>query len=175
MEFTQKKIDEELFQVKEEINNLKTEVNAIEDDLLNADEVSAKLIELEDRSWGNNPRIDDIKEEPDETWEACEKQIQNIIADKLGIESDAEIDRCHRIGPHKTKTGQNQDRPGTIVCRLNRFKDKQHILINSKKLKNTGIYIYENFSKDTKDTWEQVLDKLRSSKLKILKILSMIL
>ena len=93
----------------------------------------------------------------------------------MGIESDVEIDRCHRIGPHKTKTGQNQDRPGTIVCRLNRFKDKQHILINSKKLKNTGIYIYENFSKDTKDTWEQVLDKLRSSKLKILKILSMIL
>ena len=49
LEFTQKKIDEELFQVKKEIKNLKTEVKAIEDDLLNADEVSAKLIELEDR------------------------------------------------------------------------------------------------------------------------------
>ena len=58
MEFTQKKIDEELFQVKKEIKNLKTEVKAIEDDLLNADEVSAKLIELEDRSRRNNLRID---------------------------------------------------------------------------------------------------------------------
>ena len=46
----QKKIDKELFQVKKEIKNLKTEVKAIEDDLLNADEVSAKLIELEDRT-----------------------------------------------------------------------------------------------------------------------------
>ena len=27
--------------------------------------------------------------------------------DKLS--SDVEIDRCHRIGPHKTKTGQNRD------------------------------------------------------------------
>ena len=77
------------------------------------------------------------------------KKIQNIIADKLGIESDVEIDRCHRIGPRKTKTGQNRDRPRTVVCRLNRFKDKQRILNNAKKLKNMGIYIYENFSKDT--------------------------
>ena len=103
MEFTQKKIDEELFQVKKEIKNLKTEVKAIEDDLLNADEVSAKLVELEDRSRRNNLRIDGIKEEPNETWEACEKKIQDIIADKMGIESDVKIDRCHRIGPRKTK------------------------------------------------------------------------
>ena len=60
MQFTQKKIDEELFQVKKEIKNLKTEVKAIEDDLLNADEASAKLIELEDRSRRNNLRIDRI-------------------------------------------------------------------------------------------------------------------
>ena len=74
MKFTQKKFDEELFQVKKEIKNLKTEVKAIEDDLLNADEVSAKLIELEDRSRRNNLRIDGIKEEPNKTWEACEKK-----------------------------------------------------------------------------------------------------
>ena len=132
LEFTQKKIDEELFQVKKEIKNLKTEVKAIEDDLLNADEVSAKLVELEDRSRRNNLRIDGIKEEPNETWEACEKKIQDIIADKMGIESDIEIDSCHRIGPGKTKTGQNRDRPRTVVCRLNRFKDKQRILNNAK-------------------------------------------
>ena len=85
LEFTQKKFDEELFQVKKEIKNLKTEVKTIEDDLLNADEVSAKLIKLEDRSRRNNLRIDGIWEEPNETWEACEKKIQNIIADKFGI------------------------------------------------------------------------------------------
>ena len=118
----------------------------MEDDLLNADEVSAKLVELEDRSRRNNLRIDGIKEEPNETWEACEKKIQDIIADKMGIESDVEIDRCHRIGPRKTKTGQNQDRPRTVVCRLNRFKDKQHILNNAKKTKKHGhLYIWGFF------------------------------
>ena len=70
----------------------------MQDDLLNADEISAKLIELEDRSRRNNLQIDGIKEE-----------IQNTLADKLEIKSDVEIDRCHKIGPRKTKAGQNRD------------------------------------------------------------------
>ena len=74
------------------------------------------------------------------------KKIQNIIADKLGIESDVEIDRCHRIGPRKTKTGQNRDWPRTVVCRLNRFKDKQRILNNAKKTGKHGhLYIWRFF------------------------------
>ena len=66
---------------KKEIKNSKTEV---EDDLSNADEVSAKLIELEVRSRRNNLQIDGIKEEPYQTWKVYEKKFQNIIADKLG-------------------------------------------------------------------------------------------
>ena len=79
----------------------------------------------------------------------------------MGIESDVEIDGCHRIGARKTKTGQNRDRLHAVLCRLNRFKDKQRIL-NNAKLKNTGIYMYEDISKDTmelrKSLWEQVLE-----------------
>ena len=37
------------------------------------DDTSAKLIELEDKSRRNNLRIDSIKKQPNETWEACEK------------------------------------------------------------------------------------------------------
>ena len=113
--------------------------------MLNVDKVSAKLIELEDRSRRNNLRIDGIKEEPNDTWEACEKNPK--IADKLGIDSDIKIERCHWIGPRKTKTGQNLDRPCTVVCSLNRFKDKQRNLNNAKKnMKNTGNFINEDFS-----------------------------
>ena len=39
------------------------------------------VIELEGRSPRNNLRIDCIKEEPNETWEAL-KKTQNIITDK---------------------------------------------------------------------------------------------
>ena len=82
--------------------------------------------------------------------------------DKLGIESDIEIDRCHIIGPCKARADQNRDQPCTVVCRLDRFKDKQCILYNAKKLKKMGIFIYEDFLKDTmelrKSLWEQVLE-----------------
>ena len=53
----------------------------------------------------------------------------------MGIERDVEIDRYHRIGPRKIKTSQIWDRPRTVVCRLNRLKDKQRILNNAKKKK----------------------------------------
>ena len=84
------------------------------------------------------------------------KRIQSII--KLGRESDLEIDKCHRIGPRKTKTGQDRDRSRTVVCRLNKFKGKQNILHNVKKLKNINIFVYKDFSKDAmkpiKSLWE---------------------
>ena len=53
---------------------------------------------------------------------------------KISLHSDVEIDRCHRIGPRKTKTGQDWDGPCTI---------------DAGKLKNTGISLYKDFSKDT--------------------------
>ena len=82
------------------------------------------------------------------------------------------------IGPCKSKTGQNRDRPRTVVRRLNRFEDKQCILNNAKKLKNTGIYIYEDFSKDTMELrklqWEQVLEYRKQNKFACLNYRSII-
>ena len=49
------------------------------------------------------------------------KKVQNIITDKLGIENELEIDRSRLV---KQKRYQDRGRPRTVVCRLNRFKDK---------------------------------------------------
>ena len=84
------------------------------------------------------------------------KKIQYIITNKLGIESDVEVDRCHRIGPRK----KNRPRSGPITYRcfiFNRYKDKQRILNDAKKLKNTGIFMYECFSKELYGTWKVTL------------------
>ena len=51
-------------------------------------------------------------------------------------------------------------RPRTGVCRLLRYKDKQRIILSSKKLKNIGIFIYEDFCKDTMDLRKQLWDKV---------------
>ena len=71
--------------------------------------------------------------------------MQDIVKNKLGITAETEFDRCHCTGKFK----KNQAKPRTIVCRLLRFKDKEKILQNSKKVKNTGTSIYEDFCKET--------------------------
>ena len=97
---------------------------------MDPEEVSSKLIELEDRSRRNNLRIDGIKEKPKETWEECEENVQEMIKENLGITEPTETDRCHRISKRK-----KPNRPRTVICRITKFKDKQKILKNAKYLK----------------------------------------
>ena len=56
----QSQLDKELGNVKKDITKLENNIKSIEKDLLDPDDVSAKLIELEDRSRRNNLRIDGL-------------------------------------------------------------------------------------------------------------------
>ena len=53
------------------------------------------------------------------------------------------IERAHRTGKKK----ENKDR--VIVAKFLNYKDKEMIMKSSKKLKNTGIYINEDFAEET--------------------------
>ena len=165
LEFTQEQLDEELAKLKNDVGKIQTDMKYIEDDLLDSEYVMGKLIELEDRSRRSNLRIDGVEETPNETWDICEGKVQDIVKSKLGITAEIEFDRCHR----NSKFKKNQAKPRTIVCRLLRFKDKEKILQNSKKLKNTGTFIYEDFCKETmelrKSLWEEVLEHRRQNKI----------
>ena len=129
--------------MKSNISKEKSDMQVLEDDLLDPNEVSKKLIELEDRSRRNNLRFDGLTEDPNETWDDCERKVQDVLLNKLNIEGNIEIDRCHPFGKCRGS------RPRTIVCRFLRFKDKQKILKNVKKLKDIGIFICEDFCSDT--------------------------
>ena len=89
------------------------------------------------------------------------------------INEHIEIDCYHRLSKKK-----NQNRPRTIVCRITKFKEKQKILKNAKLLKNTGIFIYENFCKDTmelrKELWQEVLEYRRQNKFAYLNYRSIV-
>ena len=101
-----------------------------------------KLIELEDRSRHNNIRIDGIEEEQYEIWDRCEEKVQKVIKEKLGIEDEVEIDRCHRMKNNGKDRSNNErnSRPRTIIFRLLRFKDKQRIIQSSKKTEEYSYF-----------------------------------
>ena len=124
--------------------------------------IKQKLRDLEDRARRNNLRIDGIVENAKESWEDTEEKLQNMFSTKLGLDSIV-IERAHRASPTKKQKEKNE--PRTIVMKLLNFKDKVNILKNARKLKGTGIYINEDFSKETTDIrkklWDDVI-KLRN-------------
>ena len=69
------------------------------------------------------------------------------MKNNLGFATELEIDRCHRA-KSRDQSDQDEGRPGTIICRFNKFKDKQKILNNIKKLRETAIY--KDFQKKTR-------------------------
>ena len=114
LEFTQGEVKEEITCIKDDLNQVKTDLQELREDVTN------KLIELEDRSRRNNIRIDGIEDDQNETWDSCEEKVQKLIKEKLGLENEVEIERCHRM-KNKNKDQSNNERrsrPRTIVCKL---------------------------------------------------------
>ena len=65
--FTQAEVKEEITNIKDNLNQVNTELQELGEDVLDPGYVTNKLIELEDRSRRNNIRIDGIEEEQHET------------------------------------------------------------------------------------------------------------
>ena len=119
-EFTQDQLEGEINNIKENIKHLEKSIKRIEDDLLDPNDISPRLIELEDRSRQNNLHIDNIEETLKVTWEDCEIKIQELIKKNLKINEHIKIGRCHRLSKIK-----NQNCPRTNICCIIKFKEKQ--------------------------------------------------
>ena len=77
----------------------------------------------------------------------------------LDITDAIDFERCHRI-PAPMNSSKNQNHPWTIICKVTKFKDKQKILKYAKCQKDTGIFIYEDFCKDTTDLQKKLWNKI---------------
>ena len=79
-------------------------------------------------------------------WSTCARTNRG----EYGLTDTIEFERCHRISA-QTNSSKNHNHSQTIICKVTKFKDKQKILKSAKCLKDTGIFIYEDFCKDTMD------------------------
>ena len=116
------------------INHLQPDIN----------EIYEKMRDIEDRARRNNLRFEGIRDDLNEDWAESEKKLKIVIQDKLGLDADnIIIERAHRIG----KKNDKKDR--IIVARFLNYKDRELILKSRFKLKETGIYINEDYSDET--------------------------
>ena len=114
----------------------------------NITQLKDKTVDLEDRGRRNNLVVFGIAEPPKNSTENCEEIITGLIKQHgiADFSGDYVFDRVHRLGPRRSN---NQGRPRPIICRFNSFKDKEHVLRHSFKLKGTNYGIAEDFSKVT--------------------------
>ena len=85
---------------------------------------------LKDQSRQNNLRVDGVKERPNETWEDCEKELDILFKEILGIKEEEVVEGMYRVKADKNKKGST---PRTNVFRILNYKDKVKILGNAKK------------------------------------------
>lgn len=129
----------------------RTDVLELKSYKLNADfneakeDLRKKILYLEAYSRRENLKFAGIPEVSSDQ-EDTKTVLANFISRQLGIEKPEEIEfqRVHRIG----KRG---DRPRMVIARFLRFADRERIMRNAYKLKNTDFTIYDDIPKELID------------------------
>ena len=146
------------------IDNLKTKVEELEINFegtrIDIDPINNRIDYLDDQSRRNNLRIDGLPELKKENWEQTQKLIEDFFKDKIDIKNKPEIERAHRVG----KFTINSQRPRTVVVKFLRFQDRQQLLMNSRKLKGSSIYINEDLCEQSINKRKEQLPKLQAAR-----------
>ena len=157
---------EEIKKLNAKSKTIKTNEETLKTLISRTEIIQNKITDLENRSRRNNLRIDGLLESQNETWADCEAKVQDLIKRKLKIKDDIKIERAHRTG--KIAHGK----PRTILFKLHSYKDKTTILRSAKRLSGTGIFINEDYAKETvekrKQLWEEVKKLRREGKYAVL-------
>ena len=128
LEFTENVLEEKVKQLDEKHLNFKNQCNELYNNTLESEYFYNKLLDLEDRSRRNNLRIDGIVEGPNESWEHCEEQLQNMFKEKLGLDN-VQIESAQRVNNKCNK--DKKTKPRTIVCKILSYKQKKEIVKNA--------------------------------------------
>ncbi|XP_078375810.1 uncharacterized protein LOC144659258 [Oculina patagonica] len=130
------------------------------------DAVKKDLLYLETYSRRENLKFAGIPEQLMEvegsepaTAEDTRKVLQDFLQEQLGITSPERIEfqRIHRLGKKK-------ERPRMIIARFLRYGDRERIIREAFKLKDTDYKIYEDIPQELLDERKKLLPVLRKAK-----------
>ena len=151
-------IEDEMREIREEVDQNSKKVSDIETNQSVLNDMKQSLQQLQRENEQFRKEKDDLEnrsrrninlifygvsqEDPDESWSVSEEKVSNVIRNSLEIEDDIEFERCHRLTNARHVRGAKP-----IIAMLSKFKDKNKILANANKLRNSDLSIGEDFSK----------------------------
>jgi ribA/ribD-fused uncharacterized protein len=102
-------------------------------------ELKEKLNDMENYSRRENMEIIGVAETKDESVrDIC----RDLFKEKLGIQREVDIVRCHRLGQRE----RANQKPRKILVRFGKFPDKEEIMKKKRLLKGSGIFLSDNLS-----------------------------
>ena len=119
-----------------------------------------KIVDIQARSMRDNLLFFNI---PEQDKEITTEIIHNLLETKFQIKDAKEvikIDRSHRIG--KKREGNRKPRP--IVVKFNYHQDREHVQLNTKKLKGTNIGVSEQFPEEIESVRKALYPELKKAK-----------
>ena len=112
--------------------------------------LSDRITMVESQSRRDNLLLDGVAESPTGCKEDCFKIVRETLQSKLNLDvTNIKIIRCHRLGPPpQTNRPAGTQRPRPIIFRLHCYSDRQLIWESRTKLKDTNLYLNEDFPKE---------------------------
>ena len=119
--------------------------NEIENTSKSIKEVKNKTVDLEDRSRRQNLIFYNFAEASYGEQEDCDKMVEDFL-DSQNFFPDEQIwiDRAHRLG---RRSPGSDTRPRPIIVKFSYFKQKDRVIKNGIKLRNSHINVSEDFSR----------------------------
>ena len=107
--FTQKNIYQRFSNINDKVQSLENQLTSTKEEVDAVQtakptwemDVQRKLVDLEDRSGGNNLRSLGIKEDSRESWGECENMNYGLLEEKLEMDLSIRVKRPHRVNKRK--------------------------------------------------------------------------
>ena len=165
-------------EVTKTIDNFKSQISTLESRLTNSElkcvslekenrVLHERVISIESQSRRDNLLLDGINESPAGVQEDCFKIVKEILQNKMELDaSQIGIVRCHRDGFRKNTQNVRKsfERPRPIIFKLQNYSDRQRIWKSRFKLKNTGVFLNEDFPKEINQRRKTLFPIMRAAK-----------
>ena len=122
------------------------------------------LLYLQSQSMRNNLMFANIPEEVNETPVQVEYKLRDFMTHKLKIAQDIvdgiKFERVHRVTPKSAEKTPIRN----IVAKFTLYKDRELVRRQSKELKGTSFFVFEQFPREVSERRKALLPQLKAAK-----------